>query len=244
MDPINESSGDKQDILGKAMLDYVSKRPFQNIETRTSVAGLDELPVPYLFRDFEEMPKLEQRALKMSKGSVLDIGCGSGSHSLWLQNQGHEVKAIDISPGAIETCRIRGVKNAQVKDIWKLEGETFDTLLMLMNGMGICGRLEQLPKLLGKLKFLLKPGGQILADSSDLIYMFEDEDSEPLPPDHYYGEVQFETRYKDLRSDPFPWLYVDFNNLALHASHVGLKCEMICPGGHYDYLARLTKEEM
>ena len=243
MNPIKEASEGNQDILGTAMLDYVSKRPYQNIETRTSVAGLDELPLPYLFRDFEEMPKLEQEALKMSKGSVLDIGCGSGSHSLWLQNQGLEVKAIDISPGAIETCRIRGVKNAQVQDIWKLENESFDTLLLLMNGMGICGRLEKLPKLLNKLKSLLKPGGQILADSSDLIYMFEDEDSEPLPSDHYYGEVQFETSYKDLRSEPFPWLYVDYNNLALHASHVGLNCEMVCPGEHYDYLARLTEEE-
>jgi SAM-dependent methyltransferase len=242
MNPRNEASPSKPDILGTAMLDYINGRPYENIETRTSVAGLDELPVPYLFRAFDEMPELERKALKMAVGSVLDIGCGSGSHALWLQEKGLEVKAIDISPGAIETCRIRGVKNAEVQDIWKLEGETFDTLLMLMNGMGICGRLEKLPDLLKKLKSLLNPGGQILADSSDLIYMFEDEDAETLPSDHYYGEVQFETRYKDLQSDTFPWLYVDFHNLALHASHAGLKCEMICPGEHYDYLARLTRQ--
>lgn len=222
------------------MLDFINGRPYENIETRTSVAGLDELPVPYLFRAFDEMPELERKALRMANGSVLDIGCGSGSHALWLQEKGLEVKAIDISPGAIETCRIRGVKNAEVQDIWKLEGETFDTLLMLMNGMGICGKLEKLPDLLKKLKRLLKPEGQILADSSDLIYMFEDEDSEYLPSDHYYGEVQFETRYKDLRSDPFPWLYVDYHNLALHANHAGFSCELICQGEHYDYMARLT----
>ncbi len=112
-----------------------------------------------------------------------------------------------------------------------------------MNGMGICGRLDKLPKLLDRLKNMLKPGGQILADSSDLIYLFEDEESEPLPSDHYYGEVQFQTRYKNLQSDPFPWLYVDFNNLALNTSHAGLQCEMVCPGEHYDYLARLTLAE-
>ena len=222
------------------MLDFITGRPYENIETRTSVAGLDELPVPYLFRAFDERPELERKALRMADGSVLDIGCGSGSHALWLQEKGLEVKAIDISPGAVETCRIRGVKNAEVQDIWKLEGETFDTLLILMNGMGICGKLEKLPDLLKKLKSLLKPQGQILADSSDLIYMFEDEDSETLPFDHYYGEVQFETRYKDLRSDPFPWLYVDYYNLALHANHAGFSCEMVCQGEHYDYLARLT----
>jgi len=240
MDSRNEASLSKPDILGSAMLDFINGRPYENIETRTSVAGLDELPVPYLFRAFDEMPELERKALRMANGSVLDIGCGSGSHALWLQEKGLEVKAIDISPGAIETCRIRGVKNAEVQDIWKLEGETFDTLLMLMNGMGICGKLEKLPDLLKKLKRLLKPEGQILADSSDLIYMFEDEDSESLPSDHYYGEVQFETRYKDLRSDPFPWLYVDYHNLALHANHAGFSCELICQGEHYDYMARLT----
>ena len=240
MNSRNEASLSKPDILGSAMLDFINGRPYENIETRTSVAGLDELPVPYLFRAFDEMPELERKALRMANGSVLDIGCGSGSHALWLQEKGLEVKAIDISPGAIETCRIRGVKNAEVQDIWKLEGETFDTLLMLMNGMGICGKLEKLPDLLKKLKRLLKPEGQILADSSDLIYMFEDEDSEYLPSDHYYGEVQFETRYKDLRSDPFPWLYVDYHNLALHANHAGFSCELICQGEHYDYMARLT----
>ena len=240
MNPRNEASLSKPDILGTAMLDFINGRPYENIETRTSVAGLDQLPVPYLFRAFDEMPELERKALRMANGSVLDIGCGSGSHALWLQEKGLEVKAIDISPGAIETCRIRGVKNAEVQDIWKLEGETFGTLLMLMNGMGICGKLEKLPDLLKKLKSLLKPKGQILADSSDLIYMFEDEDSGTLPFDHYYGEVQFETRYKELRSDPFPWLYVDYHNLALHANHAGFSCEMVCQGEHYDYLARLT----
>lgn len=243
MNANNEESRANQDILGTAMLDYVNGRPYENVVTRTSVAGLDELPLPYLFRDFDEMPELEQKALKMSRGMVLDIGCGSGSHALWLQEQGLEVKAIDISPGAVETCRMRGVKNAEVQDIWKLEGETYDTLLMLMNGMGICGRLEKLPALLRKLTTLLNPGGQILADSSDLIYMFEEGDSESLPADHYYGEVQFETRYKNLKSEPFPWLYVDYNNLALHASHAGLNCEMVSPGEHYDYLARLTLEK-
>lgn len=242
MNTNNEESRANQDILGTAMLDFINGRPYENVETRTSAAGLDELPLPYLFRDFDEMPELEQQALKMSNGSVLDIGCGSGSHALWLQEQGLEVKAIDISPGAIETCGTRGLKNAVVQDIWKLEGESYDTLLLLMNGMGICGRLEKLPALLKKLKSLLNPGGQILADSSDLIYMFEDEDSEPLPSNHYYGEVQFETRYKELRSAPFPWLYVDYHNLALHASHAGLKCELICQGAHYDYLARLTMQ--
>ena len=225
------------------MLDFVKGKPTVNIETWTSVAGWDELPLTYLFRDFDQMPVLEQKALTLARGTVLDVGCGSGSHGLWLQELGLEVQAIDISPGAIETCRLRGLKSARVQDIWELEGQAYDTILLLMNGMGICGRLAKLPRLLERLKGILNPGGQILADSSDLIYLFDDEESEPLPSDHYYGEVQFQTRYKNLQSDPFPWLYVDFNNLSFHARHAGLNCELVCPGKHYDYLARLTLDE-
>jgi hypothetical protein len=137
---------------------------------------------------------------------------------------------------------------AEVQDIWEVQKERYDTLLLLMNGMGICRYLEKLPELLEHLKGLLHPEGQILADSSDLIYMYDDENETqdadapalPLPDDHYYGEVTFQTFYKDLRSDPFPWLYVDFHNLKLHAASAGLKCEQVMQGEHYDYLARLS----
>jgi len=239
---------DPEDVMGTAMLDYLKDRPWENIRTWTSVGGYDELPLPYLFRTYPEMPGLEQKALQLARGSVLDIGCGAGSHALWLQEQGMRVRAIDISRGAIEACRIRGVRDAELKSIWNVHGETYDTLLLLMNGMGICNKLEKLPDLLVHLKGLLKPGGQILADSSDLIYMFEQEDEDAdqpnpeyaLPADHYYGEVIFRTFYKDLAGEEFPWLYVDFHNLSLHASEAGLKCELVTEGEHYDYLARLS----
>ena len=236
------------DIMGIAMLDYVRKQPWENIRTWTSVGGEDELPLPYLFRSYQEMPELEQKALQLARGSVLDIGCGSGCHALWLQDQGIEVKAIDISQGAIETCRLQGVAKAEVQNIFDVSGETYDTLLLLMNGMGICSKLETLPDLLSHLKGLLKPGGQILADSSDIIYMYDTEEDidenqeyvQIIPQDHYYGEVIFQTFYKDLSGNCFPWLYVDFFNLQLHASQVGLKCEMLIQGDHFDYLARLS----
>lgn len=230
------------------MLDYVRQHPWENIRTWTSVGGEDELPLPYLFRTYDEMPVLEQKALQLAKGAVLDIGSGSGCHALWLQQQGIEVKAIDVSKGSIESCQLQGVKKAEVQDIWDVSGQAYDTLLLLMNGMGICGKLEKLSGLLSHLKSLLRPGGQILADSSDIIYMYDlDEDSDQdqdcpqaLPRDNYYGEVIFQTFYKDLVGEPFPWLYVDFFNLQLHASEAGLNCEMLIQGDHHDYLVRLT----
>jgi aspartate kinase len=82
---------------------------------------------------YDEMLEIEQRAMKLCRGSVLDVGCGSGSHALFLQNRGHEVKAIDIYSGAIETCKLREVKNTSICNIWDIKIEKYETILALMN---------------------------------------------------------------------------------------------------------------
>lgn len=230
-----------QDVFGNAIIDF-HKGENAIIETYSSIAGWDELPVKYLFRSFEEMPEIEQAALKMSNGTVLDLGCGAGSHSLYLQNQGLLVKPIDVSKGAIEVCKLRGLEHAEMIDLWNLKGEQFDTILGLMNGAGICGSMTHFPDFLMHLKTLLKPGGQILLDSTDVIYMFEDENGEVdlAEVDHYYGEVEFQSKYLGENSGSFPWMYIDFYNLQQQALNVNLTCELILKGPHYDYLARLT----
>jgi SAM-dependent methyltransferase len=229
------------DIYGKAILDYYHGKNV-SITTYSSVGGKDELPVEHLFRSFDKMPDIEQVALNMSTGKVLDLGCGAGSHSLYLQEKDHEVKSIDISQGAIEVCLKRGLKNAEVIDLWDLKGQKFDTILSLMNGAGICGSLDKLADLMVHLKSLLRPNGQILIDSSDIIYMFEDEEGEVDLPDedHYYGEVEFDLQYNGEKSGAFPWLYIDYYNLKHYAEEAGFKCKLVRQGDHYDYLARLT----
>ena len=164
-----------KDVFGRAILDYQLGYYTEDIITSTSISDEDILPISYLFRDFNEMPILEQKALKMATGSILDIGCGAGSHSLYLQEKGLTVKSIDISEGAIETCNLRGLKNAHRLNVYD-ETQTFDTLLLLMNGSGIFESLEQAPQQLHKLAKLLNEGGQILIDSSDIKYMHEDDD--------------------------------------------------------------------
>ena len=133
------------------------------------------------------------------------------------------------------------MKNAHVQDLLALENETFDTILLLMNGTGIFRTLDELPNYLQKLKPLLHPGGQILIDSSDLIYMYdENEDgSYSIPAEGYYGELTFTVSYKGQTDEPFPWLYLDYNTLQRAAQAHGLQCELIIEGEHYDYLARL-----
>lgn len=230
-----------KDLFGKALLDYHIKNYTEDIVTSTNISGEDDLPLPYLFRSFNEMPKLEQHALKLAKGLVLDVGCGSGSHSLWLQEKGFEVKAIDVSEGAIEVAKQRGVKHIEVKALFN-ETDTFDTILILMNGTGIFQELSQVSKYLKHLKSLLKSNGQILIDSSDIAYMYEDEDGGFWMDTNanYYGELDYFLSYKGEIEDPIKWLYLDFDTLSTACKTVGLTCEMILEGEHYDYLARIT----
>ena len=102
-----------KDLMGRAIWDYYHNDNPEDLQTETSISELDELPVDYLFRDFDEMNKIEQKALKLAIGKVLDIGAGAGSHSLYLQNDRNlEVTALDISPKSIEVCKLRGIKNA------------------------------------------------------------------------------------------------------------------------------------
>jgi len=233
-----------KDLFGKAMFDFHTNNSPENIITETSISEEDEMSVDYLFRSYNEMPKLEQKALQLANGKTLDVGCGAGSHSLSLQNDRNlDVTAIDISEKAIETCKLRGVKNTKVQNILDFEGEKFDTIILLMNGTGIFGKLENCNKYLSKLKSLLNTGGQILLDSSDIIYMFdEDEDGGKWIPSNndYYGELVFNISYKGEKEEPFDWLYLDYNTLQNAAIANGLKCELILEGEHYDYLAKLS----
>jgi len=228
------------DLFGKALLDYQNGQYTQDLITSTSISDEDELPLPYLFRSYDEMPKLEQKALQLAQGKVLDVGCGAGSHSLYLQNKGLHVKAIDISKGAIEVAKLRGVLNAEVKDILN-ETQTFDTVLLLMNGTGVFQQLSKMNKYLKHLKSLLNPNGQILVDSSDIKYMYEDDDDGYWidANANYYGELDYFLSYKGEDEIPFKMLYLDFDTLKTACETVCLRCELVMEGDHYDYLACL-----
>ncbi len=225
-----------KDIFGKAIQAYFENNDRTPISVHSPDFEDDEILPEYLFRNFEEMPIIEQIALRSCKGKVLDVGCGAGSHSLFLQeNLNLKVRAIDTSPGAIEIAKKRGLTSAACIDFFDLENERFDTLLFLMNGSGIIGKLENINRFFKKSRELLKENGQILIDSSDLIYLFDEKPS--APP--YYGELEFSLSYKGEKSANFDWLYIDEELLKFYAAKNKFSCKIIKRGEHYDYLAQL-----
>ena len=231
------------DPMGAAIRDYHLRGKAARLRVMSSMFDEDEMPVDHLFRTFDNMPHLEQKALNMAYGKVLDIGAGAGCHALALQERDMDVKAIDISPLSCEVMKERGIKDVECVNLFckQLQGK-YDTLLLLMNGTGIAGKLSQLPALLNRLKELLSEEGQILIDSSDLKYIYENEDGS-MDIDlnaPYYGEVDYQMQYRDIKGEPFDWLYTDPMLLASVSKQCGLQCQIIEQGEHYDYLAKLT----
>ena len=226
------------DLLGRSLLDYQRGDRSDDVHVETNISEREILFRSHFFRSFSQMIPLEQLALTMAQGRVLDVGAGTGSHVLYLQEKGLDVVALDISVSAVEV--------AVCADLLDYKGK-FDTILMLMNGIGVCQKLSKIDLYLQKLKSLLTPTGQILATSTDIIYMFDqDEDGGyivPIAEDaDYYGELTYTISYKG-KKDSFPWLFLDYNTLQNAAYHNGLSCELQQEGDAFNYLAKLQIEQ-
>ncbi len=233
------------DIFGLAFRDFLDGQSDGVINVQTRLSGFteqEELPVSYFFRNVVDMPEWERIALDACRGSVLDVGAGAGAHALELQKRGHEVCAIDISPGAVEAMKKRGVKQAKGVSFLEFTEEKFDTLLFLMNGIGMATNLQGLKKLFLHAGNLLTPGGKILLESTDIMYMYREEDGSVLLPmgDKYYGEVEYKLSYKNYYSKPFPWLFADIDNLCSIAGECGFISDILYQGETDNYLVELT----
>lgn len=233
----------KKDQMGMAITDYHKTGNADRLRVLSPMFEEDEIPLQTLFRKYEEMPIIERKALDLAKGKILDVGAGAGCHSLVLQERGIYVTAIDISPLSVETMKKRGVKKVSEQDFFTLDGR-YDTILLLMNGIGIVGTLERLPEFFRRLDKKLAPRGQVLCDSSDISYVFEDKNGMiDIPTEmEYYGEHSFQMQYKDTIGESFEWLYIDADTLKEKAAKNGYAVETVAEGEHYDYLVRITKK--
>ena len=233
------------DLYGKALVDFNNGNYTEDLHVLSPTMEDDVLPLPYLFRSYEEMPPIEKKALSLCKGNVLDVGAGAGSHSVYLESKKFNITALDQSDGAIKVLhqRLQKPNSTIIKEnIWQHNGR-YDTILLLMNGTGIFEKLEKVPLSLELLKNMLSEDGQILLDSSDLKFLFEDPEDGGLWVDsskEYYGEVSFSLQYKKVESELFDWLYMDFELLKSYAIAAGFQIECVYKGDHHDYLARLT----
>jgi SAM-dependent methyltransferase len=226
-----------KDILGQALNDYHNGSLENELWINNKYGDKEEMPVDIYFRDDENMPDMEWFALDECRGNVLDIGAGAGSHALILQKKGLAVAAMDISPLAVKVMRNRSVRNVEEADIFTYESAKFDTLLLLMNGIGLAGTLTKLQELLLHLKSLLNAGGQILFDTSDISYLYE---GHQKPVENYYGEIWYQYEYKKQTNDWFQWLYVDEVTMQSVASASGYNMEVLLEDELGQYLARLT----
>ncbi|MGI4750191.1 MAG: class I SAM-dependent methyltransferase [Janthinobacterium lividum] len=225
------------DIYGQALQDYYNHQPPEKLWLNNSYGEPEEMPIEVFFRGEAEMPEAERLALSLCRGKILDIGAGVGSHALVLQQRGLEVTALKISSGATTIMQNRGVKTVLQQDIFQYKTEKFDTLLLLMNGIGLTQNLTGLNCFLQHAKQLLLPGGQLLFDSSDISYLYEDL---PLPKSNYYGEISYQYEYKNQLGDWFNWLYIDPETLKKHTANLGWICELIYEDDMDLYLAKLT----
>lgn len=232
------------DPIGQAVHDYFHSRNNKIIRIHSDDFDTDTLKTAYFFRDYSQMPKLEQLALQKAKGTVLDIGACAGCHSIYLQQQGVDVTALEQSALCCEVLRGRGIEKVIQSDLFQFTGQQFDTLLLLMNGTGIAGTLQHFPAFVRHLKTLLKPNGQILMDSSDLIYLYLNDDGSAdldLNAIRYYGDLTYQAEYNRIKGDKFPWLYLDRDLLKKLLEAEQLTIESTDKGEHFDYLVTIKR---
>ena len=225
------------DLHGRAIFDYYNGELKTPLFIHNSYGEPEEMPVEVFFREESDFTALENCALNACSGKVLDIGAAAGALTLALQQRGTEVTALDNSDHCVKTMHLQGVKNCIRSDIWQYR-ETYDTLLVLMNGVGLAGTLANVPMLLEKLVSLLKPGGQILMDSSDIRYLY-DEGVKML--DHYYGEISYRYAYAKELGNWFDWVYVDPTLMTSIIEDCKLQMKILHAEDTDQYLMQITR---
>jgi precorrin-6B methylase 2 len=229
------------DPFGNAISDFFEKGKAPSLTVNSNYTEDEEIPVSYLFRTEKEMPAVELDALKLCKGKTLDVGAAAGCHSLVLQKKGYNITALEISEKAVDVLKKRGIQKVIQSDIYNFTENSYDTILLLMNGAGIGGTVAGLKKLLVHLKSLLNEKGQILIDSSDIKYLFTEDDGSfwiDLANEKYFGEMEYEVSYKKSTAK-FNWLFIDFDLLKKIAAETGFQATLVSKGEHFDYLAQL-----
>ncbi len=234
-----------RELHARALRDYFAGDTDASLILHSSLGEHEEIPVAVFFRGPDDFFSFERVALELCRGRVLDVGAGTGVHTLYLQDRGFDVCAIDVLPDAVEIMRRRGARDARLADIREFKAGPFDTILMMMNGTGILATVEGLDLFLRDVPRLMSSGGQIILDSGPGRVSGEPDEAAvevPMQEDGaYYGEAWIELEYDGERAPPFRELYVDSETLATHANGADFDCEVVFRDELGGYVARLTR---
>ena len=227
-----------RDVYGEALAEYFEKEELSSaLYLHSTYGDIEEMPVEVFFREEEDFPELEFIALSLCDGKVLDVGAGAGAHALYLQNKKFDVTALEISQAACNIMQQRGVQKIIHNDFFSLQNEKYDTLLFLMNGIGLAGTVDGFRNLLSHSKKILLEKGQLIFDSSDISYLYDDYRIQR--PTYYFGEIGYQYEFNGLKGEPFKWLYLDQKTLIKIAHEEGWVVQILFEDDNDQYLVRM-----
>jgi precorrin-6B methylase 2 len=230
----------QKDILGAAIVGIWQGNEDEKLHLHTSYGPVEEMPLEIFFRELDEMTELEVTAIEACRGSVLDLGAGAGCFAALLQQMEFEVHALDNSAGCAKVLHERGVQNVHQIDLYEYKAPKVNTVLIMMNGLGLAGKLENVVPFFDHLRQLLEPGGRIVVDSSDISYMYK---RGSKPKDRYFGEVQFRFEYAGEMGEWFDWVYVDYKTLCNELTPNGWNIELLHQNKLGEYLVRIESSQ-
>jgi len=232
--------------LGAALLAYHNGRHDALLRIDSDVFDSEDVAVRHYYRpDMDPLEDLDRRALERCSGAVLDAGAGAGRHALDLQCQGLEVTAIDVAEDAVQVMLDRGISDVRQGDIFTSELGSYDTILLLMNGIGLAGHHEGLQKLFDRFGELLKPDGRVVFDAAGLDAEISHLDAQTLSDmaigNPQLGEVFFRLTFDDLEGSWYPWLFPTSTQVTDAAHRAGFDFTVIGRGARGAFLAEVTR---
>ncbi len=160
---------ENQDAHGHLMYDFFKGQDVFEIVQRND-GFIQAIPVSTYFGEYRQWPGIEREAMRYVRGRVLDVGCGAGRHSLYLQQKNRfDVLGIDVSPLAVKVSRLRGLKKAKVISFENVSSRlgVFDTVLMMGNNFGLFQSFRKARLLLHRLHSMTEEGARIVAEVRD-----------------------------------------------------------------------------
>ncbi len=238
-----------EDAYGREMMDWLKGQGSNEIiERDDGYIDVGQQGLAIYFLPFNKWPKYERQALRFAIGRVLDIGCGPGRCAIYLQEKGHDVLGIDLSPMAIKVAKKRGLKHTKVMSITQISKRLgiFDTILMYGNNFGLFGNHDRCKRLLKRFHKMTSDNARIIAESGNPYKTKE--------PAHLWyhkqnfqkgrmgGQVRIRVRYKKMKTPYFDYLLVSPNEMKDLLKGTGWKLSKIFDSGTFPYTVVIEKE--